>query len=406
MRLNHFRPRNVLSFSFCPVLANQTASYYGGKRADLKNQRGPRSDPVFFGRHLLSGETGENRVVSYPSLHVVLSLLAAGSSVSPRRQLRAVIDSHIVDSLNSVAARPDVILPYGDLGEGARIRCVNALWLDQSLTLNPSFKQILDSDYRAALNPVDFQNQPPHATREINSWAENETSGLVKDFMPEEFLSNSVKFVITNAMHFKGAWKYMPRIIRICSREENKNLEMDPSMSAKGNAFKDLKMVDQPFKKQSKYDYNRSSRVCCYPCKGTDRERIEHLAEILKNLSDHQKTPEFNISYEMEVSEPLRGLGVTMPFAGGKWRGMFSCFRGRQNLYVSSIFQKSFMEINEQGAEAVSVTAAVVMYGYVCPPRLPPVPIFEHEDIYPLHIYDGTTAKTESVIINLIDLIE
>ncbi|XP_028755703.1 serpin-ZX-like [Neltuma alba] len=388
--------RSVLSFSFCSVLTNQTASYFCGTRRDPETQRGLRLAPVIFGRHLLPGETGENRVVSYPPFHVVLGLLAAGSSVSARRQLLAFVDSHLVDRLNSVAARPDVILPYDNLAEVPRIRCVNALWLDQSLTLNPSFKQILDSDYRAALHPVDFQNQPPHATQEINSWAENETSGLVKDFMREEFLSNSVKFVITNAIHFKGAWKYMPLIV-----EENKNLEMDPSIIAKGNALKDLKMVDQPFKKQSKYDYDRSSTVSCYPFKDTDRECVERVTENFKNLRDHQKTPKFNISSE----EWLRGVGVTLPFFG-KWRGMFSCFRGGKNLYVSSIFQKSFMETNEQGTEVVSITAAVVTYGRPPCLLLPPVPTLGHEYIYPLHTYDGTTAKTESVIIDLSGLIK
>ncbi|XP_028759442.1 serpin-ZX-like [Neltuma alba] len=81
----------------------------------------------------------------------------------------AVSGSPTVDCLNSLAARPAVILPYDDLAEGIGTRCVNALWLDQSLTLKPSFKQILDSDYTAALNPVYFQSRPLHATQEINS---------------------------------------------------------------------------------------------------------------------------------------------------------------------------------------------------------------------------------------------
>jgi hypothetical protein len=33
------------------------------------------------------------------------------------------------------------------------------VWLDQSLTLQPSFKQIVANDYKATLASVDFQNK-------------------------------------------------------------------------------------------------------------------------------------------------------------------------------------------------------------------------------------------------------
>ncbi|XP_028755721.1 serpin-ZX-like [Neltuma alba] len=397
MRLNLLRrpsitpwlERSVLSFFFCPVLANQTASYCCGTGAGRKTRRGPRlySKAGIFANQLLGGDTGEERVFSTSSFNVVLSLLAAGSSVCPRRQLLAVIDRRSVDRLNSLAARPDVILPYDDLAEGIGTRCVNALWLDQSLTLKPSFKQILDSDYRAALNP------PPHATQEINSWAENETSCLVKDFIREGFLSNSVKFVFTNAIHFKGAWKGTSNPTFI-----SKNSEMDTLTSHKSIAFsKGMKLVYQPFKKQRKYNLPLSM-VFRFAVKDTDQVRREHVTETLKNLCGHDENPKFNTAYEVEVSDTLRGVGVTLPFSGGKWKGIFSSF-GARKLYVSSIFQKSFMEINEQGAEVVSVTAAVVMSG--CPPRLPPVPALDYEHHYSLHASNGTTAKAASVMRNL-----
>jgi hypothetical protein len=33
------------------------------------------------------------------------------------------------------------------------------VWVDQSLTLQPSFKQIVANDYKATLASVDFQNK-------------------------------------------------------------------------------------------------------------------------------------------------------------------------------------------------------------------------------------------------------
>ncbi|XP_028784296.1 serpin-ZX-like [Neltuma alba] len=107
---------------------------------------------------LVSPKLDECRVVSPLSLQVVLSLLAAGSRGWTRRQLVNFFNADSVDHLNSLASQlSDVILADGDPVVGPCVRCSNALWLDQSLTLKPYFKHILDSDYRAAVNPVNFQ---------------------------------------------------------------------------------------------------------------------------------------------------------------------------------------------------------------------------------------------------------
>ena len=46
----------------------------------------------------------------------------------------------------------------------------------------------------------------PNGRQQINSWAENVISGLVKDLIHEKSLDNSVKLVFTNSLYFKGSW--------------------------------------------------------------------------------------------------------------------------------------------------------------------------------------------------------
>lgn len=72
------------------------------------------------------------------------------------------------------------------------------------------------------------------------------------------------------------------------------------------------------------------------------------------------KIPRFKISFGFEASQVLQELGPVLPFCNGGLTEMVdSCMAG-QNLYVSEIFQKSFIEVNEEGTEAASTSVVSI----------------------------------------------
>jgi len=78
------------------------------------------------------------------------------------------------------------------------------------------------------------------------------------------------------------------------------------------------------------------------------------------NSSSIFKLPRFKSSFGFEASEVLKDLGLTLPFTGGDLTEMVDSSVGG-NLLVSSIFHKSVVEVNEEGTEAATATAAVVL---------------------------------------------
>ncbi|KAF7139343.1 hypothetical protein RHSIM_Rhsim07G0232900 [Rhododendron simsii] len=42
---------------------------------------------------------------------------------------------------------------------GSKLSFANGVWVDQSLSIKPSFKQVVDTIYKATLNHVDFQTK-------------------------------------------------------------------------------------------------------------------------------------------------------------------------------------------------------------------------------------------------------
>ncbi|RHN70210.1 putative Serpin family protein [Medicago truncatula] len=86
-------------------------------------------------------------------------------------------------------------------------------------------------------------------------------------------------------------------------------------------------------------------------------ELPEHNLPLIKKVAVGEfKIPRFNISFGIETTNTMKELGVILPFsAGGFTKIVDSSFEG-ENLYVSNIFHKSFIEVNEEGTEVAAFT--------------------------------------------------
>src|SRR5690606_38607749 len=68
----------------------------------------------------------------------------------------------------------------------------------------------------------------------------------------------------------------------------------------------------------------------------------------------------FRLEYEQELSEVLQAMGMRQAFApgGADFSGMVN--GNGENLYLSSVLQKTFVEVNEEGTEAAVATSVGV----------------------------------------------
>ncbi|KAL3655220.1 hypothetical protein CASFOL_001006 [Castilleja foliolosa] len=328
-------------------------------------------------KHLISTKAKDTNLVFSPlSIHVVLGLIAAGSGGSTRDQLLGYLKSKSAQDLSSLSSQL-VTLIFADGGPlgGPRLSFANGVWVDKSLTLKPSFKKIVENDYRAASNHVDFQTKAADVTQEVNTWADKETSGLIKDILPSGSVDSSTRLVLANAVYFKGAW----------------NEKFDSSLTKAHNFFLlDGSSAQVPFMTSKKKQYIRSFddfKVLSLPYKqGDDKrkfsmyfflpdakdglpalvEKVSSKSEFIENHLPYQQVkvgdflvPKFKINFGFEASEVLKGQGLVLPFSGGGLTEMVDSTVG-QNLYVSSIFHKTFIEVNEEGTEAAAASAVVI----------------------------------------------
>ena len=91
---------------------------------------------------------------------------------------------------------------------GAELHVANALWTQTGLATLPAFQATVKNLYGAGLTPLDFKRAPEKARMTINAWVEQQTRDRIKDLIPEGVLKPDTRVVLTNAIYFKGKWKY------------------------------------------------------------------------------------------------------------------------------------------------------------------------------------------------------
>ncbi|KAB2082588.1 hypothetical protein ES319_A05G208000v1 [Gossypium barbadense] len=329
-------------------------------------------------KHVLQTEAKDSNLVFSPlSIHVVLSLIAAGAKGPTLDQLLSFLKSKSNDQLSSFSSElVSVVFADGNPAGGPRLSFANGVWFDRSLPLKPSFKQVLDNVYKAASKLVDFQNKAVQVAGEVNMWAEKETNGLIKEVLPPGSVDASTRLIFANALYFKGAWneafdasKTKDHDFHLINGSSVKVPFMTSKKKQTVSAYDGFKVLGLPYKQGN--DKRRFSMYFFLP---DAKDGLPALVEkassesgFLERHLPHQpvevgefRIPRFKISFGLKASEVLKRLGLVLPFSGeGGLTEMVDSPQGR-DLFVSNIFHKSFIEVNEEGTEAAAATSAVI----------------------------------------------
>ncbi|PNX74645.1 serpin-ZX-like protein [Trifolium pratense] len=342
--------------------------------------------------HLFSKQSHQDKNVVFSplSLQVVLSIIAAGSDGPTRQQLLDFLRFKSTDHLNSfvshllsvilknVTPSHQPCLPFLEAAPPTTPVCLsfaNGVWVEQSLTLQSSFKQIVTTDYKATLASVDFQNKADEVTNEVNLWVEKETNGLIKEILPQGSVDNLTRLIFANALYFKGSWDYpffawetKDYDFHLINGSSVKVPFMTSDEKQFIGAFDGFKVLRIPYKQGE--DQRKFSMYFFLPNAkdglSTLVEKVASESELLDDKLPLNKVevgdfriPRFNISFELKTSDMLKELNVVLPFLpGGLTKLVYSNVSPK--LYVSDIFHKSFIKINEEGTEAAATTAVNV----------------------------------------------
>jgi serpin B len=211
-------------------------------------------------------------------------------------------------------------------------------------------------------------------TNEVNLWAEKETNGLIKEVISPGAVNSLTRLIFANALYCKGVWS------KKFDASKTKDYDFHllngssikvPFMTSKKDqyirAFDGFKVLQLPYKLGQ--DDRRFSMYFILPDAkdglsalvekmASDSESLHHKLHFISEVKVGDfRIPRFNVSFGFEISDMLKELGVVLPFSPGGLTKMVDSVED-QKLYVSKIFHKSFIIVNEEGTEAAAVTYA------------------------------------------------
>ncbi|KAL8244294.1 hypothetical protein R6Q59_010552 [Mikania micrantha] len=172
-------------------------------RRSIRNQT---QVSITLATHLLSKKSPNSNIVFSPiSIQVVLGLVAAGSKGKTLDQLLGFLKTKTTGALNTLTSQlVSSIFADGSLSGGPRLSCANGVWFDKTLSVKPSFKQVLDTVYKASSNQADFRTKAVEVANEVNLWAEKETNGLIKKVLPVDAVEHLHKAYLCECNLLQG----------------------------------------------------------------------------------------------------------------------------------------------------------------------------------------------------------
>jgi serpin B len=334
-----------------------------------------------FGMNLygqLKGEDG-NLFLSPFSISTALSMCAAGAKGKTLEEMTKVLQlpegAHaafgaIIKSLNEEQDAKK---------RGFTLSTANALWAQQGYPWKPEYKNLVSREYSAGLFDVDFISKTEEARGTINAWVEKETKDKIKNLLPQGTVTRDTRLVLTNAIYFKGDWQ------NPFKKEATKDLPFTLAGGKKvdaplmhrvgGYSYAETdayQVLDMP------YTGRRISMTVILPRKADGLSAIEKeatgekFAAILKTLrmekEVHVHLPRFKTEKSFTLNQPLQALGMKAAFQGADFSGMHT---GGEQLDISAVLHKAFVDVNEEGTEAAAATGVVVGVTSVAPPPTP-----------------------------------
>ncbi|CAH2284156.1 serpin B10 [Pelobates cultripes] len=249
-------------------------------------------------------------------------------------------------------------------------------------TVLDSYLEAVNSSFGAALEKVDFLNNSEEARQYINEWIDKQTEGYnTKCISPRrccQYRDRPVDFTSDPTVWLRTGTPCTSWINQVYSENTNKrpfklisNKDINVDTMFMINKF-NINYIENPGISVLELPYGTDKYLSMFillPDNNTvfhmlDKEiSYEKLTDWTSNnkmkfLNMAVHLPKFRIEQGFSIRNVLSSLGLTDPF--NESRANFSQMTDRDNLYMSDVHHKTFVEVNEKGTEAASATAAVI----------------------------------------------
>ncbi len=306
-------------------------------------------------------ETDQNIIISPLSISTAFGMALNGAENLTYEQMRDVLG---LINMN----RDDINGSYKSLNNlltGIDNKVVftsaNSIWYRTGFQVESNFLNVNREFFDAEVTDADFSD--PATVNFINNWVKDATNDKIEKII--EYIDRDVVMYLINAIYFKGTWQY----------QFDKNLTRDDQFNIIGGGTVPIKMMVQKNKfsfysnaefKSIELPYGNDAyeMIVVLPNQGTNIDNLiqnfdaDKFAQMKSNFTEQELTlmfPRFKLEYESKLNDYLIALGMTDAFDPGN--ADFSKITTADQIYISEVKHKTFVEVNEEGTEAAAVTS-------------------------------------------------
>ena len=311
---------------------------------------------------------GDNLFFSPYSISSALAITCEGARGTTADEIGAVLYLPENDSLRREGfAAIDAGLNRGS--GNYTLHTANALWAEETYPFLPAYVDVVARWHGANVTNLDFINDPEGSRETINRWVEEQTEDKIRDLLPPGSIDPLTRLVITNAIYFKGTWAELFDPNKTTEEEfrvaPNQTVTV-PMMH--GNAVypyaetETLRVLEMPYAHGNETELTMLVFLPKEDNLTVAEEALDagRLADLQKSLVS-QRVRVFFPKFTLETGYPLPGvlaaMGMPTAFADD---ADLSGMDGTRDLFVTGVFHKAFVDVNEEGTEAAAATGVVV----------------------------------------------
>ncbi|MBC8097635.1 MAG: serpin family protein [Akkermansiaceae bacterium] len=275
------------------------------------------------------------------------------------------------------------------VGDPIQFEIANRLFGQKGYAFRAPFLTLVKNNYQAPFEPLDFASTPAAATaatKHINEWVEQETHRRIQGVLPEGALTKYTRLVLVNAIYLKAPWESEFRDSATQPRPfylSNNVATNVPTMHqlhefgyAKAVGFSAVSL---------NYAGAEIGFLILLPDKRDGLAALESqltpaMLVQCANLPVREVNlflPKFRLEPPMmPLGNQLKKLGMKSAFDEPPGSAKFDRMAPRtpdDYLYISDVYHKTFLKIDEQGTEAAAATAVGIdeSIGLHSPPPKP-----------------------------------
>lgn len=311
-----------------------------------------------------TGEEKGDNLISPLGATFLLGMINAGATNETSEEITTALGfgNQSAETINDFCQAFMENAPKADTG--ITVNFANLLVTNKNSVVEEDYKKTLQKAYQAESFSLDFADK--NSLKYINNWCDEKTKGCIPSIL-DELKPNAIAYLL-NAIYFKGKWTY---------GFEEKNTQSEPFTQLSGKT----KSVDMMYQKAEVFAYTDETfnmivlpfsagaytMTVLLPNKGFSTYDIINLLSsntwesILNSTYSSQittiaeiKLPRFKTTTDFDMIPTLEQTGIHRIFDSN----LSQLDKIGKNVFISMMKQKSYIEVNEKGAEMASVSVA------------------------------------------------